>query len=93
MDRLLGLLAATCGRVDPALGHFADGLAFCARAGYRPEYAWTACDYADALLGHAGAGDRERAFALQDEALTIGRELGMRPLADRVLVRREILKA
>src|SRR5207237_17633 len=26
MDRLLGLLAATCGRVDAALAHFEDGL-------------------------------------------------------------------
>ena len=56
-DRLLGLLAAARGRVDAALAHFADGLAFCDRAGYRPEYAWTAFDYADVLLR---AGRRRR---------------------------------
>src|SRR5262249_30932510 len=49
-DRLLGLLAAACGRIDLALEHFAAGLAFCARAGYRPEYARIAADYADVLL-------------------------------------------
>jgi hypothetical protein len=50
-------------------------------------------DYADALLQRAGPGDRARAVALQDEALGIARELGMRPLMERVLARREILKA
>jgi hypothetical protein len=93
VDRLLGLLAATFGAVDAARAHFEDGLAFCARAGYRPEYAWTACDYAEALLAHGSGGERERAVALQDEALAIARELGMRPLQERILARREMLTA
>jgi DNA-binding SARP family transcriptional activator len=92
-DRMLGLLAATAGRMDAAIGHFADGLAFCDRAGYRTEYAWTAADYADALLEHTGTERRARARALQDEALEVARELGMRPLEERVLARREILEA
>jgi hypothetical protein len=87
VDRLLGLLAATCDRIDPAFGHFEDGLAFCERAGYRPEYAWTAADYADALLQRGGTADRTRAVALQTEALAIARELGMRPLVERVTSR------
>ena len=89
-DRMLGLLAATSGRIDAALGHFTEGLAFCDRAGYRTEYAWTAADFADALLTHTGTGGRTRAYALQDEALEIARELGMRPLVERVLARREL---
>ena len=92
-DRLLGLLAITFGRVDTAMAHFEDGIAFCDRAGYRPEHAWTASDYAEALLARGDPGDRERAVALQDTALAIARELGMRPLTDRILARREILKA
>jgi DNA-binding SARP family transcriptional activator len=92
-DRMLGLLAATAGRIDAALGHFAEGLAFCDRAGYRTEYARTAADFADALLAHTGTDGRERAYALQDEALEIARELGMRPLVERVLARRELLEA
>jgi DNA-binding SARP family transcriptional activator len=87
-DRLLGLLALTLGRVEAALGHFADGLAFCGRAGYRPEYAWTACDHADALRLRRDTDDSTRALALEDEALGIARELGMRPLIERVLNRR-----
>ena len=46
-DRLLGLLSQTMGNFDQAVGHFEDALAFCRKAGYRPELAWTCCDYAD----------------------------------------------
>jgi hypothetical protein len=92
-DRLLGLLAVTCGRVDAALAHFEEGLAFCDRAGYRPEHAWTAGDYAEALLARGGPGDRDKAVALQDVALATARELEMRPLMERILARREILTA
>ena len=38
-------------------------------------------------------GDREKAVSLLDESLAISTELGMRPLMERVLSRREILKA
>ncbi len=38
-------------------------------------------------------GDREKAMSLLDESLTISNELGMRPLMERVLSRRDILKA
>jgi tetratricopeptide (TPR) repeat protein len=93
IDRVLGLLAATADRIDVALGHFEDGLAFCERAGYRAEYARIAVDYGDAVLVSGVADDRARAVALQDEALEIARALGMRPLVERVLARRELLEA
>ena len=38
-------------------------------------------------------GDRVKAIALLDESLAISTELGMRPLMERVLSRREILGA
>ncbi len=38
-------------------------------------------------------GDRPKAIASLDESLAISSELGMRPLMERVLARREILKA
>ena len=59
--------------------HYEDGLVFCDRAGYRPEYAWTACDYADALLTRNHPADRAKATALQDAACEIASKLGMRP--------------
>ena len=65
----------------------------CRKAGYQPELAWTCCDYADTLRGRDGPGDKEKAVALLDESLAISIELGMRPLMERVLSRREILRA
>ena len=92
-DRVLGLLAQTMGELDQAVTHFEDALTFCRKAGYRPELAWTYCDYADMLLERKGDGDSEKAVELLDESLAISTELGMRPLMERVLSRREILKA
>jgi DNA-binding CsgD family transcriptional regulator len=95
IDRLLGLLAQTMGQLDQAAQNFEDALAFCRRAGYRPELAWSCCDYAEALLrpstgsGRAAPGDREKAMSLLGEALAITRELGMRPLLERVALLRE----
>ena len=81
------------GEFDKASEHFEDALEFCRRAGYRPELAWTCCDYADTLLQRGEPGDREKAVSLLDESLAISSELGMRPLMERVLSRRDILKA
>ena len=92
-DHLLGLLGQTMGKMDEAASHFEDSLAFCRRAGYRPELAWTCCDYADTLLQRNGEGDRVKANSFLDESLAISSELGMRPLMERVLSRREILGA
>ena len=92
-DRLLGLLSQTMGDLDQAASHFEDALAFCRKAGCRPELAWTGCDYADMLLERNGEGDRAKAIALLDESLAISSELGMRPLMERVLSRWDILRA
>ena len=93
VGRLLGLLSQTVGIVGQAANHFEDELEFCREAGYRPELAWTCCDYAGTLQKGDAEGDRAKAITLLDEALTISSELGMRPLTARVLSRREILKA
>ena len=45
------------------------------------------------LLVRDSHGDHPRAMALLDESLEISRDLGMVPLMERVLSRREILKA
>ena len=81
------------GDLDQAAAHFEDALAFCRKAGYRPELAWTCCDYADLLKERGGEGDGSTAKQMLDESLQISTELGMRPLMERVLSRREILKA
>ena len=43
-DRILGLLSQAMGNLDQSMAHFADTLAFCRKAGYRPKPAWTCCD-------------------------------------------------
>ena len=91
VDRVLGLLAAILGMYDQARKHFEDALAFCRNGGYRPELAWTCCDYADMLRSRDEDEDRGKANALLDESLAISSDLGMRPLMERVLSRREIL--
>ena len=93
VDNLLGLLTRTMGKLDDAQTHFEDALAFCRKVGFRPELAWTCCDYGDMLLERDAEGDRAKAITLLDESLAISSELGMRPLMERVLSRREILKA
>jgi len=92
-DRVLGLLCHAMARLDQSITHFEDALAFCRKAGYRPELAWSLCDYADMLLEREDDADRGKAMTLLDESLAISTELGMRPLMERVLSRREILKA
>jgi len=91
-DQVWGLLAHTIGDVDKAAEHFEKSLIFCRKAGYRPELAWSCCDYADTLRERDGAGDKEKAVALLDESLAISSKLGMRPLMERVLSRRKILR-
>ncbi len=98
-DRLLGLLAQTMGKLDEAASHFEDALAFCRKAGYRPELAWTSCDYADAMLDprvssrRTTGESRQKAISLLDESLAISSELGMRPLMERVTERLERIQA
>ena len=71
------------GNPELAAQHFEDALAFCRNGGYRPELAWTCCDYADMLLERNGDDDRAKAMSLLDESLAISSELGMRPLMER----------
>ncbi|MFQ6030383.1 MAG: AAA family ATPase, partial [Dehalococcoidia bacterium] len=63
IDRVWGLLAHTMGDLEKAVDHFLDSLNFCRQAGYRPELAWTCCDYADTLLQRNNPGDREQAMS------------------------------
>ena len=99
-DRLLGLLSYTKGDLEQAKTHFEDTLTFCRNTGYMPTLAWTCCDYADTLVqrtstssAQAHPAAREQAMCLLDEFLAISTELGMRPLMQRVLSLRDILKA
>ena len=89
IGRLLGLLARATGQPRRAMARFETALAFCRRAGYRPELAWTCYDYAGALLETGKRQDRLKAAALVDEAEQIAGALGMPPLAARIAAFRE----
>jgi len=91
--RLLGLLSQTMGNPDQAAAHFEPAVTFCRKAGYRPELAWTCCDYADCLLQHDGPPRRPIARELLDESLAISKELSMRPLMERATERLERVQA
>jgi tetratricopeptide (TPR) repeat protein len=86
--RLLGLVAHGAGMLNEAVEHLEGSLAFCRAGGYLPQLAWTCCDYADLLLERDSAGDYEKAMELLEEGLAIARDLRMRPLVERILVRR-----
>ena len=51
------------GNFDISAGHFEDALAFCRKAGYKTELAWSLCAYPDLLTERIedGAGDTARA--------------------------------
>jgi DNA-binding NarL/FixJ family response regulator len=89
VDRLLGLLSQTMGNMDQATLHFEHSLAFCARAGYRPELAWTCHDCAETLLQRNASGDHARAAPLLAQSLATSTQLGMRPLMERVAALQE----
>ena len=93
VDRVLGLLAHTIGKLDDSQTHFDDAIAICRESGYVTELAWSLHDYADMLLERDGEGDKVKAITMLDEALQISSDLGMRPLMERVLSKREFLKA
>ena len=83
LDRLLGLLTQTMGQCEEAARHFEAALAFC-RGGYRPWLAWTCYEYAALLLERVAVGDIERARSLLDEGHALAKQLGMRPLLERI---------
>lgn len=93
VDRTLGLLAHTMGKLDDAAGHFEDAIAFCREAGYRPELAWSLYDYVDMLLERDNPGDRRKAEELVDESDQIASGIGMMPLMEKVMALREQLDA
>ena len=70
-----GTWAMTAGRLEMQLATFMTKWPFC-KAGYRPEYAYTAHECARALLLGTSVGDRKEAAHLLEEALSISEELG-----------------
>jgi tetratricopeptide (TPR) repeat protein len=83
VDRYLGLLAATRGRLDDAVRHLAAAIEVNDRMGARPWTAHSQHDLADVLRRRDEPGDRARAAELDETSLAIARTLGM-ALATRI---------
>jgi hypothetical protein len=87
-NQLLGMTALAAGDPDLAAIHLEEAISFSGEAGFRPQEAWSLHDYAALLLDRDAPGDREKATELQDEAIAIATDLGMKLLLERVLAQR-----
>jgi uncharacterized membrane protein len=85
VSRWLGVLATLLSRYDEAQTHFENALEMNARIRARVWVAHTQHDYARMLVARDRPGDRERATALAAQALATAREVGMKPLAAKVV--------
>jgi tetratricopeptide (TPR) repeat protein len=81
VSHYLGLLAATMGRNDDAVGHFDEAIEFEQRIGALPYLAHSLAGLADAL---AGSGDAQRAAACRNRAREIAQRVGMAALLRRL---------
>jgi tetratricopeptide (TPR) repeat protein len=84
MDRYLGLLAATMGRLEEAERHFQVAIEVNDRMGARPWTAHARYDLADLLVRRDRPGDRERAMQELMAVRTECGQLGMTALAEKV---------
>ncbi|MBT3941554.1 MAG: protein kinase [Chloroflexi bacterium] len=85
-------LAYRLGKIEQGKTDFEDAMERYREAGYRPHLAWTAYQFS-VVCGEAGTESPAFVRSLEDDALEIGRSISMRPLVQKVLERREILKA
>ncbi len=91
--RVLGYVAKRLGRLDEAVGHRTEYLKDVSLRNLTVYEAYARYELSESLLERDESGDKEKAVELQDEAIAIAQELGMKPLVERVLAKREILKA
>jgi hypothetical protein len=77
IDRILGLLEETTGRLDDAIAHYRSAADLAAKAGAHLLHAHTACDWARALRARGASGDSSRADELLGRAADLYRALGV----------------
>ena len=93
VHRTLAGALVLLGDRDRALGYFDEGIANARNRQHRLELARCLADSAEVLRARGEDGDIVEAERREEEALSITQELGMRPLTERILARREILRA
>ena len=85
IDRVLGMLAQTMGRVDDAERHLANSVEIATRMGDRPGMAFCGLALAELLLARDGGRDRDLALELLSDVLGTARDMGARWIVDRAL--------
>ena len=90
-SRVKGLVARMIGNGEKARRHFQDAIDFCESRGMKPELAWSYSDMSE--LVRDIDDDAAASQQLVENALAIANDIGMKPLINRILARREILKA
>jgi hypothetical protein len=93
VHRTLAGALVLLGDRDRALGYFDEGIANARNRQHRLELARCLADSAEVLRARGEDGDIVEAERREEESLSITQELGMRPLTERILARREILRA
>jgi class 3 adenylate cyclase len=88
VDRVLGMLAQTMGRLEDAERHLRASVEIATRMSDRPGIALSTLALAELLLERDREGDRERALELLASVLVMAREIGARWIADRALADR-----
>jgi class 3 adenylate cyclase/tetratricopeptide (TPR) repeat protein len=85
IDRVLGLLAQTVGRLDDAERHLGDAVEIATRMDDHPGIALCGLALAEVLLARDSDNDRELALELLSTVLGTAREMGARWIVDRAL--------
>jgi eukaryotic-like serine/threonine-protein kinase len=85
VDRILGMLAQTMGRLDDAERHLGNAVEIATRMGDRPAMALCRTSLAEVLLERERADDRELALQLLGDVLGTARQIGARWIVDRAL--------
>jgi predicted ATPase len=86
-------VALALGELDTAVQLQTEAISWCRREDARAELARCLHLHASVLHDRNLNDDRDRAVRMWDESLAVARELGMRPLIERVIARKKILKA
>jgi eukaryotic-like serine/threonine-protein kinase len=85
VDRVLGMLAETMGRLDDAERHFGNAVEIATRMGDRPGMALSGLALSELLLARDESNDRELAQEMLSTVLGTAREMGARWIVDRAL--------